>query len=160
MRRLVQPVARKGLAPFAQAIGGSSLFFAPCSVPCSLPETTNRLAFGYPRGEGGQPLGCDWDSCENLCPARRTVIEGIGTVCSSNRWIVPVLCSGTRERKRGFSKCHCHLPTGPLKPFEWPFKKRFRSLPSPARFRLAAVAQGGQPSRFRLSRWSPGRCCR
>ena len=23
------------------------------------PSTTNRLAFGYPRGEGGQPLCCD-----------------------------------------------------------------------------------------------------
>ena len=161
MRRLCSLLrALRDDPPFAQAIGGSSLFFAPCSVPCSLPETTNRLAFGYPRCEGGQPLGCDWDSCGNLCPACRTVIKGTGTDCSSNRWIVPVLCSGTRQRKGGFPKCHCHLPTGQLVPFEGPFKKRFRASSILAELPLAAVAQGGPPSRSPLSRSSPGRCCR
>ena len=30
-----------------------------CRAVTTKPRTTNRLAFGYPRGEGGQPLGFD-----------------------------------------------------------------------------------------------------
>ena len=109
-------------------------------------HTTNSLAFGYPRGEGSQPLGSD--------------VEHLGLLWE------PLSCAGLlrcwiKRRawayyvKEGF-QCHCRLPIGPLKPF----KKYLPTLPAPARFRFAADVQGGQPSRFRLSRSSPGRCCR
>ena len=50
----------------------------------------------------------------------------------------------------------CYLSPGAFEPFG----KRLRTFFNLAFSPLAADVQGGQPSRFRLSRSSPGRCCR
>ncbi len=114
-----------------------------------------KVGCGVGRARFGVPIPC---------PSCRTVIEGTGTVCSSNRCLsLSLFCAlslfgplvQSEHVKKGFL-CHCHLPTGPLEHF----KKRLRTFSILALCPLAAVAQGGQPSRFRLSRWSPGRCCR
>ena len=86
MRRLVQPVEAERTRIMQAGyrghfVGGRSNRVA---VVMHLPETTkpfttNRLAFGYPHGEGGQPLGSDVEplgSCGYLCRVLAHCVAG------------------------------------------------------------------------------------
>ena len=110
------------------------------------PFTTNMLAFGYPYGEGGQPLSCEvellgllWEHLICLqIRGRRNLY------CLLKQSVpVPVRCPEKRQSQKGVPRCHCRLPTGELGPFDEHFKKRLRTFSILAKFPLVAVARGG-----------------